>query len=117
MTPYLTRSFGNPSGIHRMAREAAVALGEARGTMARLLGAEHADEIYFTSGGSESDNWILRGAVRRFRDAYGERAVPHIVTSAPSTTPSCTAVRPLRPKAFASHICRLTPWAAFTLRS
>ena len=82
MTPYLTRSFGNPSGIHRMAREAAVALGEARGTMARLLGAEHADEIYFTSGGSESDNWILRGAVRRFRDAYGERAVPHIVTSA-----------------------------------
>lgn len=37
MTPYLTRSFGNPSGIHRMAREAAVALGEARGTMARLL--------------------------------------------------------------------------------
>lgn len=82
MTPHLTRSFGNPSGIHRMAREAAVALGEARGTMARLLGAEHADEIYFTSGGSESDNWILRGAVRRFRDAYGERAVPHIVTSA-----------------------------------
>lgn len=82
MTPHLTRSFGNPSGIHRMAREAAVALGEARGTMARLLGAEHAGEIYFTSGGSESDNWILRGAVRRFRDAYGERAVPHIVTSA-----------------------------------
>lgn len=82
MTPYLTHSFGNPSGIHRMAREAAVALGEARGTMARLLGAEHADEIYFTSGGSESDNWVLRGAVRRFRDAYGDRAVPHIVTSA-----------------------------------
>ncbi len=82
LTPQLTRSFGNPSGLHRMAREAAVALGEARGTMARLLGAEHADEIYFTSGGSESDNWILRGAVRRFRDAYGERAVPHNVTSA-----------------------------------
>lgn len=82
MTPYLTHSYGNPSGIHRMAREAAVALGEARGTMARLLGAEHADEIYFTSGGSESDNWVLRGAVRRFRDAYGDRAVPHIVTSA-----------------------------------
>ena len=82
MTPHLTRSFGNPSGIHRMAREAAVALGEARGTMARLLGAEHAGEIYFTGGGSESGHWILRGAVRRFRDAYGERAVSHIVTSA-----------------------------------
>ena len=33
MTPHLTRSFGNPSGIHRMAREAAVALGEARGAL------------------------------------------------------------------------------------
>ena len=82
MTPYLTSVFGNPSGIHRVAREAAVALGDARGVMAHLLGAEHADEIYFTSGGSESDNWILRGAVRRFRDIYGERATPHIVTSA-----------------------------------
>lgn len=82
MTPYLTHSFGNPSGIHRMAREAAVALEKARGTMAHLLGAEHTNEIYFTSGGSESDNWILRGAVLRFRDVCGERVVPHIVTSA-----------------------------------
>lgn len=81
MMPYLTSSFGNPSGIHRVAREAGVALGEAREAMARLLGAARADEVYFTSGGSESDNWILRGAVRRFRDAHGGRAVPHIVTS------------------------------------
>lgn len=82
MTPYLTRSFGNPSGIHRVARKAAAALEEARDAMARMLGAGDAGEIYFTSGGSESDNWVLRGAVRRFRDTYGERATPHIVTSA-----------------------------------
>ncbi len=82
MMPYLTSTFGNPSGIHRIAREAAEALSGARGDMADLLGAAHPEEIYFTSGGSESDNWILRGAVRRFRDAYGDHAVPHIVTSA-----------------------------------
>lgn len=82
MMPHLTGAFGNPSGIHRVARDAAVALDDARAAVARLLGATRAEEIYFTSGGSESDNWILRGAVRRFRDIYGARAVPHVVTSA-----------------------------------
>ena len=82
MMPYLTSQFGNPSGIHRVAREAALALSDARERMASLLGADRADEIYFTSGGSESDNWILRGAVRRFRDANGPDATPCIITSA-----------------------------------
>lgn len=82
MMPHLTGAFGNPSGIHRAARDAAVALDDARAAVARLLGAARAEEIYFTSGGSESDNWILRGTVRRFRDIYGARAVPHVVTSA-----------------------------------
>ena len=82
MMPYLTSTFGNPSGIHRIAREAAEALSGARGDMANLLGAAHPEEIYFTSGGSESDNWVLRGAVRRFRDAFGHDAVPRIITSA-----------------------------------
>lgn len=82
MTPFLTSKFGNPSGIHRMAREAAELLSQARGDMARLLGAADASEIYFTSGGSESDNWILRGAVQRYRDLYGADAPVRIVTSA-----------------------------------
>ena len=82
MMPYLISIFGNPSGIHRIAREAAEALSGARGDMANLLGAAHPEEIYFTSGGSESDNWVLRGAVRRFRDAFGHDAVPRIITSA-----------------------------------
>lgn len=81
MMPHLTGAFGNPSGIHRVARDAAVALDDARASMARLLSAARAEDIYFTSGGSESDNWILRGAVRRFRDIYGAHAAPHVVTS------------------------------------
>lgn len=81
MMPFLTDAFGNPSGIHRVARQAAEALGSARARMAELLGAERADEVYFTSGGSESDNWALRGAVQRFRDLYGSDAAPRIITS------------------------------------
>lgn len=82
MVPLLTTEFGNPSGIHRVAREAALTLRDARSRVARLLGAARAEEIYFTSGGSESDNWVLRGAVQRFRDIYGAEATPRIITSA-----------------------------------
>ena len=82
MMPYLTSEFGNPSGIHRVASTAARALADAREHMAALLGATHPEEMYFTSGGSESDNWILRGAVRRFRDINGSDATPRVITSA-----------------------------------
>lgn len=81
MMPFLTDAFGNPSGIHRVARQAGEALGAARARIAELLGADRADEVYFTSGGSESDNWVLRGAVQRFRDLYGSDATPRIITS------------------------------------
>lgn len=81
MMPYLTSAFGNPSGIHRIAREAALALDDARARVAHELGAAHPSEIYFTSGGSESDTWVLRGAVQRFRDRYGADAPASIVTS------------------------------------
>lgn len=81
MMPYLTSSFGNPSGIHRVAREAATALSDARTQVAALLSAAEADEIYFTSGGTESDNWVLRGAVQRLRDLRGSGVTPRIITS------------------------------------
>ena len=81
MMPYLTCDFGNPGGIHRIAKEAAAALGGARARMARLLGAR-ADELYFTSGGTESDMWVVRGAVLRYRDLYGSDAPVAIITSA-----------------------------------
>lgn len=62
MMPYLTESFGNPSSQHFFGREANRALQRAREQAAAALGAQP-EEIFFTSGGTEADNWaILRGA-------------------------------------------------------
>lgn len=62
MMPYLTESFGNPSSQHFFGREANRALQRAREQVAAALGAQP-EEIFFTSGGTEADNWaILRGA-------------------------------------------------------
>ena len=61
MTPYLTGEFGNPSAVYAPGRRARRALDEARETVAAAFGA-HPDEIYFTSGGTESDNWAIRSA-------------------------------------------------------
>ena len=60
MIPYFTEHFGNPSSIYSIARESKKAIDAARVQTAKALGAEP-DEIYFTSGGSESDNWAIKG--------------------------------------------------------
>jgi cysteine desulfurase len=62
MSPYLTGFYGNPSSTHRLGREARAAVERARGQVAACLGAS-SDEIVFTSGGSESNNLAIRGAV------------------------------------------------------
>ena len=59
--PYLTESYGNPSSAHTFGRQMREAVENARAHVALLLGVNHADEIVFTSGGSESDNWALGG--------------------------------------------------------
>ena len=61
MTPYLTEIYGNANSLHNVGRVAVKGLDLAREIIADIL---HADfnEIYFTSGGTESDNWALRGA-------------------------------------------------------
>src|SRR5438067_9268262 len=61
MQPYLTESYGNPSSAHTFGRQMRAAVENARAHVALLLGVNHADEIVFTSGGSESDNWALGG--------------------------------------------------------
>ena len=66
MLPWLGDQFGNPSTIYALGGEAARAVGEARATIAAQLGAE-TDEIYFTSGGTESDNWPSKVRPRRSR--------------------------------------------------
>ncbi|HZK30099.1 MAG TPA: cysteine desulfurase NifS [Methanoregula sp.] len=60
MIPYFTKHFGNPSSLYGIARASKKAIDTARMQTAKALGAEP-DEIYFTSGGSESDNWAIKG--------------------------------------------------------
>lgn len=76
MMPHLTEAYGNASSIYPLGEEAAVSLSEARAIIAGALNATDR-EIYFTSGGSESDNWALIATA----EAY-ERKGRHIITSA-----------------------------------
>ncbi|NLK98797.1 MAG: cysteine desulfurase NifS [Epulopiscium sp.] len=76
MVPYFTENFGNPSSIYEIARKNKQALDESRDKIAKLLGADP-KEIYFTSGGTESDNWAIKGIA----DAYRNKG-NHIITSA-----------------------------------
>jgi len=72
MLPYFRESFGNPSSIHRYGQKAETAIESAREKVAAVLHCR-ADEIIFTSCGSESDNLALRGAALARRNASGEK--------------------------------------------
>lgn len=76
MLPYFTEHYGNPSSIHSVGRDARKAVEAARRQVAEAIGAEPR-EIYFTAGGSESDNWAIRCAA-----AALEKKGKHIITSA-----------------------------------
>ena len=75
MLPYFTEHYGNPSALYSFAGETAKAVAEARERVAKVIGA-NAEEIYFTGGGSESDNWALKATA----EAYGKKG-KHIITS------------------------------------
>lgn len=75
MLPFFTEHYGNPSSIYSFAGEAGKAVDEARRTIASAIGAD-ASEIYFTGGGSESDNWALKATA----EAYASKG-KHIITS------------------------------------
>jgi len=74
MMPYFTQFYGNPSSIHSFGRDARRALENARKQVAAALNCEPR-EVYFTAGGSESDNWAIRCALQN-------RKGKHIITSA-----------------------------------
>lgn len=76
MMPYLTEGYGNASSIYSLGRESAIALNKAREQAAKAFGCEQR-EVYFTSGGSEGDNWAIKG-VARMMAAKGKK---HIITS------------------------------------
>jgi cysteine desulfurase len=63
MQPYLSEFFGNPSSAHTLGRTMKTAVEQSREQVATLIGAADASEIVFTSCGSESDNWAIRGAL------------------------------------------------------
>ncbi len=76
MMEYMVEKFGNASSVHSFGREVRKAIEGAREKVAALLGA-NANEIFFTSGGTESDNWALKGA------AFANRKKGnHIITTA-----------------------------------
>ena len=67
MKPYFTEVFGNPNSQHFFGREAVKAVDEARDTIASIINCKP-HELYFTSGGTESDNWALRGTASAFKN-------------------------------------------------
>ncbi|MGI6790145.1 cysteine desulfurase NifS [Aminivibrio sp.] len=75
MTPFFTESFGNPSSIYSFSERNRKAIAKARQQVADVIGAS-ADEIFFTSGGTEADNWALKGAAWRGRSKGN-----HIITT------------------------------------
>ncbi len=77
MIPYLTTCYGNPSSIHAEGREARRAVERARRQVSAALNAASPQEIYFTAGGSESDNWAIKGTAFALRGKGN-----HIITTA-----------------------------------
>lgn len=77
MLPFFDAFYGNASSLHDMGQKAKEHLEKARANIAKMIGAE-AKEIYFTSGGSESDNWAIESACK-FGQSKGKN---HIITSA-----------------------------------
>ena len=77
MLPYFTENFGNADSPHAVGRKAVNAVDDARDRVARLLGAK-ANEVYFTSGGTEADNWAVIGGAY----AQREKGKDHVILSA-----------------------------------
>ena len=75
MIPYFTENYGNPSAIYTFAEQVSKDVATARETLAGVIGAK-VEEIYFTGGGSESDNWALKATVEAYKNKGN-----HIITS------------------------------------
>ena len=75
MMPYFTEKFGNPSSFYGISRETKMAIDKARGQVANALNCDMS-EVYFTGGGSESDNWAIKGIASAHRKKGN-----HIITT------------------------------------
>ena len=75
MLPYFTESYGNPSSIYELGQRSKEAITNAREEIARVIGAK-TEEIYFTGGGSEADNWAIKAAYEAYKNKGN-----HIITT------------------------------------
>ena len=76
MVPFLENEYGNPSSIYSVGRSAKIAIEKAREKVAKAIGAD-CDEIYFTAGGSEADNWAIRSVAANLK----KKGKNHIITT------------------------------------
>lgn len=76
MLPFFTEYYGNPSSVYNFAQKSKMAIDDAREIIADSIGAAKSNEIYFTGGGSESDNWALKSAAFGLKDKGN-----HIITT------------------------------------
>ena len=95
MVPFFREEFGNPSSLHSWAKKPREAVWTARETIARCIGAESPEEIFFTSGGTESDNWVIKGSDGDLMvSAYEHHAVLNAAASEESRGRKVVYVRP-----------------------
>ena len=77
MLPYFSEKFGNPSAIYQLGQETQDAIQKAREDVAGVINAARPTEVFFTSGGSESDNWAIKGVMSAYKDKKGK----HLITT------------------------------------
>ena len=111
MTAALTEGWANPSALYQFGIDAAHALRTARGRVAAAMGTEP-DRVYFTSGGTEADNWALFGAAKRF----GKKN-KHIVSTAIEHPAVLNALKELEAQGFSVTYLQPDPLGQITLDS
>lgn len=109
MLPYFTDNFGNPNSQHWYGRRSVTAVDEARDAIAKLIGAKPS-EIYFTSGGTESDNWALRGAAH----AYANKG-RHLIVSAVEHQAMISTAKELQKEGFDVTFAEVDEYGAVNL--
>ena len=106
MLPYFTEKFGNPNSQHAFGRETVTAVDDARDTVASLIGAKPS-EIYFTSGGTEADNWALRGTAH----AFASRG-KHLIVSAVEHPAMIATAKELQKEGFSVTFAEVDEYGA-----